>query len=185
MSCPYQIEMPTPVLDLARGTRFKNFDNRSVVEAVRATMVTHHRKKEEGARTIGLDYRAYSFIIKLINLHDDPLQQQHKALIAEALAMIDKQKCLSGARQLTKGLEELLNRNRGRVRDVVSKTKKQNRRLDQTLIHISESCENTRDMEIPRDLSPQAAQEAIATLAASTVLIGQLMRRLLGKGEES
>jgi hypothetical protein len=61
---------------------------------------------------------------------------------------------------------------------------KRQKRLDQTLIHIRESCESTRDMEMPTRLDDAEIRKAVATLSVSIELIGQLMKRLLGEGDD-
>lgn len=164
-----------------KRAQFKNFaDGESVVDAVKAGVKDHPGDLERGASAIGLSRRAYSFIHKMLVLQEQHIPQSHKETLRQALALVDEDKNISRARQLAGDVVDAL----WQKRKTPTKTKMQNKRLDQTLIHIRESCECTRDMAIPRDLTPDAAREAVATLAASTILIGQLIRRLLGEGED-
>lgn len=158
------------------GAYFRNFRDSSAVEAVRQALAAGHPSLAAGAHAIGLDHAAYSFIHKLLTLRGQHIPQRHIDLIDRALAQIDRQGRISSeVRDLTR---ETLGLWRHKKDDNLPRRQ---RRLDQTLINIRESCESTRDMEIPRDLSPAAVQEAIKQLAASGELICRLTRRLLGE----
>lgn len=171
--------MPSP--------RFANFkdDDRSVVEAVRVAMISHPKNREDGARDVGIGQHTYSFIVKLIEIKSDRRHERHWPKIDAALSAIDKNRNALEARLITADFSDLFKRRVGKSRGEIRKTAKQNKRLDQALISIRESCETTSDMEIPRYLSQREALKAVATLAASSVLIGRFIGRLLGKGEDS
>lgn len=158
------------------GARLKNFDDRSVIEAVKTAMKEHPKDTESAAKSIGIDVKVYRLIMKLLTLQEGHIPHHHRETIDRALKLIEQTKRAAKARALTSGLIKELWQKKDD-----GKSWKREKRFSQTLISISESCETTKDMEIPRDLSPAAAREATATLAGSMELIARLMRRLLGE----
>jgi hypothetical protein len=132
-------------------------------------------RQYEAAKLAGIGYESFVFIRKLLILKDQHIPQQVKAIIAEALDSVEKTRKIKHAEKMAGALIK-----KYWIRGKDGKAPKRQQRLDQTLITIRESCETTVDMEIPRDLSPQAARDAVVTLVASQELISRLCRRLLG-----
>lgn len=157
----------------------------SIVAKVDATMKQRPWPTlRDASKAAGIGYSSYRFINRLLTLKTKNLPDQQKEKVERALASIDKTRSTSKAQSMMNEIIKEFWPKTPTPRKQKRVDKKNNKRLDQTLIHIRESCETTRDMEIPKDLSPRAAKEAAATLAESTVLIGRLIGRLLGEGEE-
>lgn len=164
------------IIPRAGGVKLKNFVNRSPVEAVRQCLL-EESNPSRGGRKIGMDSEVFAFISRLVTMRDesDPGSSTRDTFDL-ALASIDQNKNTVVAARLVPEL--------GRTRGHADRRWHQ-RRLDQTLVHIRESCENTLYLEVPVEMTREEMLEAVAALSRSSELIARLMTKLLGRGEES
>jgi hypothetical protein len=153
----------------------------SVIQAVKTGMEQHPNNASRAAKFIHINKSHFSIFRKLVILQDRVIPQECRDQIEDIIKYAETNKRLDKATR--KKANDLITEY-FKFKDPRHIIEKRQRRLDQTLIHIRESCESSKDMEIPNDLSQDDIRKAIATLAASTVLIGKLMRRLTGEENE-
>ena len=160
---------------LRPNRRFEKFPaDRSVVDEVQKAMAVYPNSIQEGARAIGLDYRVFSLMNKLLVLRgQEGVPQEHRDTINAALQSIEDQRHARKAEVMTAEIIEQHWQSKG--------NDKARRRLEQTLIHIGESCESTVDMEIPKGLTQKEVREAVLTLNRSIEFVCRLTRRLMGE----
>ena len=155
--------------------RFEKFPaDRSVIDEVQKAMAVYPGNIQMGAKAISLDYRVYSLMSKLFVLRDqEGVPQEHRDTINAALQSIEAQRSVHKAEAMTAEIVEQHWQSKG--------NDKARRRLEQTLIHIGESCESTVDMEIPKGLTQKEVREAVLTLNRSIEFVCRLTRRLMGE----
>lgn len=181
MSSPTPSNLPAVYTDGRQGIkRMKNIpEGMSVADAVRRGMAEHPRQSNLGAAVAGIDQRAYRFIKRLLVLSEQNLPTADKEIILSALDEIEKNRIITAAYRSAGAVVEKYSRRES------SYTVGQRRlRFDKTVANIGVTCESTGELEIPRDLTQKAVNEAIASLSASIQQIGLLIRRLTGETTE-
>jgi len=148
------------------------------VVAVLEEALAAHGNRDVAAKAIGIHKDNLRFVQKMLIIKNQRIPEEARAKIDEAIASLEKHRSMTKVRDLA---GPILDQYWQKVKDAPAKIKKQRRRLDATIVAIRESCDSTREMEIPRALTPQEARRAVAELAISIELIGRLMRQLLGE----
>jgi hypothetical protein len=172
---------------LARFPKHDLLFGKNIIDEVMRGMSAHPKQPGVAAKMIGMDRDGFAFIRKLLILRDQHITQQDKSVIEHALDKIEQERGIKSVRRMVAPVLARLWHARSIVGviDLSTKAKKHQARLDSTLLAIRESCESTRDLKLPRNLTPDDARKALTELAVSSELIAHLIRRLLGDGEEN
>jgi hypothetical protein len=173
--------------------KFHRYHDKSIVDDIKEAIVKFPYNQHSGARMIGIANNDYRFIRRMILLSElDAVPVEDRQTLARAIEMLDTHKTVRFSRELAdKIVEEHWSKYKRppprtyEIKQIQKRKQKDNqKRLDQTLLHIGEGCESTRDMDIPKDLTAAEIKHAAFTLASSIELMGCLMRRLLEQGED-
>lgn len=166
------------------GRKFSLPPDVYVAEAVRKGIRAHPDNIQLGAKVAGLDKHVFATISRLIKSLDGVLAPDDRELVTRALELIELDRSLIRARKLINTLQEKGLIKPGKIGGRRFKFDSQNRRFDKTIVAILEACESSYDMPLPRNITRLEASKAIAALATSIALIGNLQKRLLGEKQE-